>query len=807
MSKSLQNFIFQQSYALYNPIYKRKETWEESVDRIAIMHTNHLAAHYSKTLDHSEFTNDYLEAMQSYRLQKLLGSQRGLQFGGDPILKQNCKIFNCSFTYADRLEVFREVEWVLLCGTGVGVSVEKKHVDKLPTMVDELNTESETYIVEDSIEGWADAFHRLLEYFFVKGSKYPLFDYSYVRPKGSLIANRFIAPGPDSLRKSIDKVLVLLKRVYKSTKRLSPLDVTDIISHEADSVLSGGVRRSALIILFDYDDKDMRECKTGDWFYNQPQRARFNMSAVLERDSAQKKTFDQLFKYTKEFGEPGFYFRSNPGLGCNPCGEIGLYPIDPITGKTGFQFCNLVSISATKIEDEDDFYKLCKDASTLATIQASYNKFPYLGEVTENIAKHDPLIGVSLAGVTAKPDILLNPFILQKGAKIVVDQNVKIAKLLEINPSSRCTTIKPDGRTSTLTGNPPGCHPEHSRMYIRRVQVNKDEEIGQIYKKYNPEAVSDSVWSANNTDYSIMFPVVVSEETMVKRDLLGIKQLEIVKLLQENWILPGNVNPESGLANNVSNTVTVPEGDWDRVRDYIWEHKNVFAGVSFVPETGDLDYTQPPYSEVLTPDELLDKYGEGVIFASGLIVDSEKVFGNLWIAADTYFGKGEKLYTSDEELAEFMETFNIAKKEDFFNRPTSEYLDAKIKEYTRKLLFLTDDLGFSEEFAEMILDNELEIPKTEVKKYLDNLMFPSIKNLAEKRDLMRRFEKFACKYFDCNEELMVNALKHVQLYHDWCAITKNHKEIDWTSVTWKSQDMIKIDETAALACSAGNCEI
>lgn len=758
-STALNDFIFQSKYARYNSILGRKEIFSESVDRIMNMHITYLNKKHPDVLNHSDFANDFMEAFEAYKQEKVYGSQRALQFGGDPILRKHCRQYNCAFTYADRLEVFKEIEWVLLCGCGAGVSVERKHVNKLPKMLDKLSDETRVFKVEDSIEGWALAVHQIIQYYFVEDTPYPKFDYSGVRKNGSLISGGFVAPGPEGLKKAIDRIQTLLDKVHSTTKKLTPLNVTDIIAFCADSVLSGGVRRSALIILFDPEDEEMFNSKTGDWFYTNPQRARYNASAALDRDKVPIELFYKIFNATKQFGEPGFFWRSDEGLGCNPCqpawapiitpnglstigdikegdkiwssegwttvikkwstgikpvykyrttggvfygtenhrlvskgvkieakdcnyvdslsgnyendniiinpqlvmdglvigdgyfhkasnnlivlcigekdsdyhnseishlikeyrpgvgktsweiitnvkveelkrkyeieipdrymsgtkseicsflrglytangsvvsnritlkttssklrdqvqlllsylgidsyyttnkptkikfdngeylckesydvnisndrekfvnligfiqkyknekitikkiskivtnrpiketvligeeevfditvdneshtywtgglnvsncAEIGFKPV--INGKTGWQFCNLVTISGRNIDSEEDFYSACKHASTIATIQAAYNEFPFLGEVTEELVKSDPLIGVSISGIMCNPEILLDPKVLRNGAKVVLDQNTKIAKALNINIATRTTTVKP----------------------------------------------------------------------------------------------------------------------------------------------------------------------------------------------------------------------------------------------------------------------------------------------------------------------------------------------------------------------------
>ena len=802
MNNTLSDFIFQSKYSKYIPELGRKETWEESVNRIANMHLKHLHDGYEASLKNSQFNIDFDEAFLDYRDKKLLGSQRGLQFGGEPVLKKNCRLFNCSFTYVDRLDVFKEIEWVLLCGCGVGISVERQHVDKLPKMRDCLSSEVYDYVIDDSIEGWASAINALIGYYF-NNFKFPKFDFSHIRPNGSYISGGFIAPGPEGLKKALTKIQELLDTIYNTTRKLSPLNCTDIISYCADSVLSGGVRRSALIVLFDKDDSEMFNCKTGNWFYDNPQRARFNMSAALDRKTTSKKEFERIFSATRQYGEPGFYWRSDDGVGPNPCCEIGFKPV--LNGETGFQFCNLVTINGASVESEDEFYHLCKSAATIATIQASYNKFPFLGKVTEDLMKADPLIGVSIGGIMCNPSLLLSEEVLHKGAKIVREQNAFIAKCLGINTSSRCTCIKPDGNSSVLLGMTPGCHGEHAEHYIRRVQVNKEEEAGKIYKKHNPKAVVESVWSNGGTDWCVMFPITAIPGSIYKEDLYGIKQLEVVKTLFNSWILPGMADPISPIQNNVSNTVQVQEGHWQEVIDYVYDNRFKLAGVSFLPASADSDFNQPPYTKVLMSNQLLEVYGNGIVFASGLIVDTVNVFGDLWKACDVILGKGEKLYTSYEDAQDFLEEYNQAKPDDFLDKPYKEFVKANNEQYNR-WIDLYVEMGVDEDLAEEMVDNDIEIPVTMIQSYLDKKMLGKVPKISEKREIIRRINKFANKYFQGDINLTIQALKQVQLLHDWFDISNSGEEIDWTKVKWKKV-LTRADETGAQSCNGGSCEI
>ena len=362
-----------------------------------------------------------------------------------------------------------------------------------------------------------------------------------------------------------------------------------------------------------------------------------------------------------------------------------------------------------------------------------------------------------------------------------------------------------DGNSSVFLGGTPGCHGEHANKYIRRVQVNKTEEAGQIYKKMNPHAVVNSIWSTGNTDNVIMFPIEAKPGSILKNELYGINQLEIVKSLFQNWVVAGMRDPNSPIQNNVSNTVIVPQDEWKEVEDYIWENRNYLAGVSFIPATGDVDFNQAPYTEVLNPQEMIDTYGEGVIFASGLIVDTIDVFGDLWKACDCFMGKDEKISANYKDVNDLFNEIYTLKHSDYYNELHSKYLQAQQEQWKKEREIL-ETLGYSDEFIENMIDNEIQIPTSELKKYIDNTQFSHVNNLLEKRDIMRRFEKFSNRYFDTDDVKMIRALKSVQLYHDWCDITHHHKEIDWTKVKWKNVT-INVDETAGAACAGGQCEI
>ena len=764
--RALSDYIYQSKYSLYREDLGRKEIWEESVERIHQMHLTHLGIHAPAALQDEWFMEQLHEAIDYYKQKKFVGSQRNLQFGGEPVLKSSAKSYNCSYSHCDRLEVFRETEWLLLSGCGCGLSVEQAHVDKLPDLLplEELLEESEVFRIPDSIEGWSDAIHRLLEFFFVPGTTRPVFDYTDIRPKGSKIAGRFLAPGPDGLRIALDNIRKLLREaVTAGQRRLSALQCTDIIAHLADSVLSGGVRRSALMILFSPEDEEMVNCKHGDWFSTNPQRARFNMSAALDRGQVAREVYERLFEAMRTSGDPGLYWRDEFGIGCNPCCEIGFRPVDQY-GNTGWQVCNLVSINGLCCTTEEEFYKICRCASTLATVQATYMDFAYLSPATRNIIESDPLIGVSIGGIMNNPQVLTNPNILSVGAMQVRQQNAKVARILGINPATRTTCVKPDGTVSLLLGMTSGIHGAYAKRYLRSVEANIEEPNLKAYEEANPKAVQPNIFKPT-TDKKIFFPIEESEETLLRSELAGLKLLEYVKLVQQSWVIPGMTDMNSPIKNNVSNTVDVPNDQWDVVRDWVWENQDYIAGVTFLSSYGDMDLPQAPMCRVATPEEILREYGVGSMFASGLVVEAIEVFGDLWKACESAQGRGEQLFVSDHALVDYLQKNDLD--------------EAPITEEERKHILTT----------------------------LNAKLNDKVENLAAKRDIVRRIIKFAANYCRGDVYKAVNLLKSVNNLHLFELLKKTYKPVDWKMVDFGGKRYANADEQASQSCVGGACEI
>ena len=676
----LQNYTFVSKYARWIESENRRETWKEAVDRVKnMMHTQYADKDVSEQIDW---------AYDLMFKKKVLGSQRALQFGGEPILKRHAKIYNCTSAYCDRLRFFQECFWLLLCGSGTGFSVQKHHVAKLPTLSQkEKPKKGCKYIIEDSIEGWADALGVLLSSYFTKASddkfkeykdQYIVFDYSNIREKGATLSSGVgKAPGFEPLQNGLEKIRELLEKcLERKQKKLRPIDAYDIIMHSSDAVLSGGVRRSASLALFSADDEEMAKAKTGNWYVDNPQRARSNNSALLIKDDTTYEQFSELMESVKEFGEPGFIWSDSTEMTFNPCVEVGMWPVDEKTGKSGWQGCNLSTINCSSVVDEEDFYERCKAAAVIGTLQAGFTKLDYLGDISKAIFDREALLGVSLTGIMEKHELVLTEKVLKKGAKIAVDTNKELSKKIGINQAARVTCLKPEGTSSSMLGTSSGIHPHHAKRYIRHVQANILEPPYQYFKSYNPQACEKSAWSANDTDEVVKFPIEVPDGSKLKNQLPAVEMLGVVKDAQKNWVHSGKnraLCTQDFLSHNVSNTVTVQPEEWEAVTKFIYNNRKFFAGISLIPQSGDKDYPQAPFTTVYTSREIVKEYGDAALWCSGLIELGLNAFeNNLWSACDYITMQQEQEQDSDDKKLFALKMHRFANK----------YFDGDLKRVT-----------------------------------------------------------------------------------------------------------------------------
>lgn len=567
------------------------EHWSETIDRIYEMHEVKL---YKLGLLAPEVDRMIERAKQLEKEKKILSSQRGRQFASPSetsgILKHEAKLYNCCSTYIDRIDVFGEIMYLLLCGCGVGYSLHKEYVNRLPEVKPYNGDQRPQFFVEDSIEGWADSIKELMTALFEGKSADIVFD--AIRPEGALIDGKFVAPGPEPLIKAHRHITEIMRAAQG--RKLKTIEVHDIVCHIADSVVSGGVRRSAMIALFDKDDELMMRAKTGNWWTDNPQRAMANNSILsTPEDPIGYKEMQEKLQIIRQFGEPGFVNVKSFKYTVNPCGEIVMEP--SINGKTGFAFCNLVEINAERVKTKEEFLEACRVASFVATVQALYTDFKYLSEASREIAERDRAIGVSITGIYANP--ILRGEVLREGAKAVSETNAEWASNFGINKSRTCTTIKPSGNASSILGlYCSGIHPAHAHQYLRRVRI----------KTYSPEfiALKDTplVKVLRGDEAVISFPIESDDKEMVfKDDITAVEHLKFIGMVKHYWINKGSVNLKA-ISNNISATVEVMDDEWDEVAAVLFTNDYLFTGVSLLPKMGDQIYDNAPFQRLSSPD-------------------------------------------------------------------------------------------------------------------------------------------------------------------------------------------------------------
>jgi ribonucleoside-diphosphate reductase alpha chain len=562
-------------YAKFVPDKNRRETWDELVTRNKEMHLKKFP----------ELAEEIEAAYKFVYDKKVLPSMRSMQFAGKPIEINNARIFNCSYLPIDDYRAFSEIMFLLLSGCGVGYSVQTHHVEQLPEIRKPLK--SKRYLVGDSIEGWADAVRMLTKAYFGYTSTAPLFDFRDIRAKGaSLITVGGKAPGPEPLKIALIHMQAILDRKQDGEK-LTTVECHDIICHLADAVLSGGIRRAALIALFNLHDENMLTCKFGNWWENNPQRGRANNSAVLLRNMIDKETFMNLWGKIEasNSGEPGFLFTNDKDAGTNPCAEINL---------KANQFCNLCEINASDIETQEEYNARAKAAAFIGTLQASYTDFHYLRDVWRKTTEKEALLGIGMTGIASGAVFKLN---MKEAAKVACDENERLAKVLGINKAARVTTVKPSGTTSLVLGTSSGIHAWHDDYYIRRIRLGKNEALYAYLSMYHPEMLEDDFFKP--TLQSIVSVPQRAPEGSITRKESAMDMLERIKTINKNWIKPGH--RKGANMHNVSATVTIKQDEWGTVGEWLYENKEYFTALSFLPE--DLGtYKQAPY-ETITEEQ------------------------------------------------------------------------------------------------------------------------------------------------------------------------------------------------------------
>ena len=568
--KILSEITVYMKYARYLPAAQRRETWEEMITRNRDMHIENFP----------KLTSEIESAYKLVYEKKVLPSMRSLQFAGPAIKQTPSRIYNCAYLPIDDYQAFSEVMFLLLGGTGVGYSVQKHHVDKLPSIT--IPTKRRRYLVGDSIEGWSDCIKMLMKAYFC-GRPEPEFDFSGVRPKGALlITSGGKAPGPEPLKDCIHNIKRILDR-KENGDQLSTLEVHDIICWIADAVLSGGIRRSATISLFSIDDQEMLQCKFGDWWETEPQRARANNSAVVVRHRVRKKDFFAIWEKVKESGagEPGVYFTNDSEWGTNPCAEIALRP---------FQFCNLCEVNVSDVETQQELNDRVVAATLIGTLQTAYTNFHYLRDIWRRTTEKDALLGVGMTGIGSGR---IQQFDLEATSKLAVETNKYYATEIGVKQSARITTVKPSGTTSCVLGTSSGVHAWHNDYYIRRVRVGKNEAIYTYLTIHHPELVEDDFFKPE-TQAVISIPQRAPNDGILRHET-SLELLERVKDIYNRWIVPGH--REGNNTHNVSCTVSVRDEEWEEVGKWMWQNREYYNGIAVLPYFGG-NYKQAPFEDI-----------------------------------------------------------------------------------------------------------------------------------------------------------------------------------------------------------------
>ena len=558
-------------YAKYNSKLRRRETWDEIVDRYQTMMIK----------KYPSLEKAIVESAKFIRHKKVLPSMRAMQFAGPAMEVNNARGYNCAYLPVDSLYSFSETMFLLLGGSGVGFSVQKHHVEQLPAIKKQSNYKQRNYLIEDSIMGWADSVKMLMKFYFDGGPK-PKFDFRAIREKGArLVTAGGKAPGPEPLKICLAHIDAIMERKEDGSK-LSPLECHDIMCHVANSVLAGGIRRSAMISLFSHDDEEMITCKYGNWWELNEQRGRSNNSAVLERGSVGEEEFKALWKRIEASGsgEPGIYWTNNKDWGTNPCCEIGLRP---------FQFCNLCEVNVSDVESQEDLNNRVATAAFFGTLQAGFFDFHYLRPIWSKTTAKDALLGIGMTGIGSGEILKYNLEIAANTARVV---NTLITEKTGINEAARITCIKPSGTTSLVLGTASGIHAWHAPYYLRTMRFNKSEDLAMYLEINHPELCEDDVLRPKDT-LCVRIPVKAPEGSILRTES-PLDTLERVKRFSQEWIKPGHINGDN--THNVSATISITD-EWEVVGQWMWDNREVYNGLSVLPYFGG-SYKQAPFEDI-----------------------------------------------------------------------------------------------------------------------------------------------------------------------------------------------------------------
>ena len=592
--KILSDITVFNKYAKYIPEVQRRETWDEIVERNMSMHIR----------KYPQMKEEIKSAYKYVYNRQVLPSMRSLQFGGRPIELSNNRMFNCAYSPANHPAIFSETMFNLLGGSGVGFSVQNRHVSQLPTIVG-TSDKQRRFLVGDSIEGWADAVKVLIKSYTL-GKSDPQFDFRDIRHKGArLVTSGGKAPGPDPLRICLDKLRSVLNNAVG--RKLTPIEVHDMICHIADAVLSGGIRRAALISLFDKDDLDMLSAKAGDWWELNPQRGRANNSVVLHREHTTKEEWDAIWQKVEDSGsgEPGVFWTNDYDMGSNPCCEIALNPN---------QYCNLVEVNVSDVETQEELNARVKAATLIGTLQAGYTDFHYLRNAWREQTEKEALLGVSMTGIGSGKVGKLN---IQEAAELTKEENKRIADIIGINASARITTVKPAGTTSLVVGSSSGIHAWHNDYYIRRMRVGKNEPLYSYMVANVPELIEDCKFKPH-LEAVMSFPQKAPEGSMLRTESYQ-DLLERVRRWNLEWI--GSGHNYGNNKHNVSCTISLKPEEFKECGEWMWENREDYTGISVLPYNNGT-YVQAPFTDC-TKEEFEELYNHLVAIDLTQVVEHD----------------------------------------------------------------------------------------------------------------------------------------------------------------------------------------
>ncbi len=561
-SQLLSDIIFYRTYSKVLPSGK-KETWTQVCDRYEQFMVD--------TVVPANMRDLLAEVMQFVRSQKVVPSMRLLQFAGDPVKRENLRAYNCSFLNVTSHQAASELLYLAACGVGVGYSIQRRHTEQCAPVG--LTPNILTYAVEDSRESWADSVSVLLS------SPTVVFDYSRIRGKGSPLSTGGTASGAEPLIQCHERIRDVVTAARG--RKLTPFEWHVILTSVGDAIVSGGVRRTALISLFDRDDQAMLTSKSGEWWTKYPQFARANNSAVLPRGEVHEEEFRALIQscYDSHAGEPGIFWTNNLDYGTNPCAEIALRPN---------QTCNLTEVNVSACTTNVEFLAAVYAATVLGTFQAQLDSFNYVSSAWQKNQREERLLGVSLTG-QAQNQYLMSPHLLRVASENAVQVNKTLSGMLGSEPAARVTTVKPSGTTSTVLGTSAGVHGVHAPHYVRRVGI----EVGNPLETFLREKAPDYVEDCTYDNQLSLVKLPISMPGIVRTEESALELLNRSRNIYKNWIVPGHVSGPN--THNVSLTVSYKPEEQEEVARWMWNMREDYSGISLLPFNGG-SYKQAPYT-------------------------------------------------------------------------------------------------------------------------------------------------------------------------------------------------------------------